>query len=151
MQESQSPHSPTPDRIADQPVPEGQGHRLFLFALRRMAAGGVNDAHAANALLGSFGKSYRRPLVLMRAMILEIARASFRKIVVAPCCSARMTADEAALLLAAAEALEDLQGAHRRVSGLMGVDSALGAFTCIQAVAQSFADLGRPLAIYEAY
>jgi len=151
MQDSQSPHSPTPDRIADRPLPDGQGHRLFLYALRRMAAGGVNDAHAANALLGGFGKSYRRPLVLMRAMMLEIARASARRIIVSPCCCARMTADEAALVLATAQALEDLQGAHRRVSGLMGVDSALGAFTCIQAVAQSFADLGRPLALYEGY
>lgn len=145
------PGRPVADKVADHPVPEGQSHRLFLYALRRMAAGGVNDAHAANALLGSFGKSYRRPLVLMRAMMLEIARASSRKIIVAPCCCARMTTDEAALILAAGDALDDLQGAHRRVSGLMGVDNALGAFTCIQAVAQSFADLGRPLAIYAAY
>ena len=51
-------------------------------------------------MLGAFGRSYRRPLVLMRAMMLELARASSRKILVAPCCCARMTADEALDLVA---------------------------------------------------
>lgn len=80
------------------PIPGGYGNRLFLFVMRRMATAGVNDAHAANAMLGAFGKSYRRPLVLMRAMMLELARAASRKILVAPCCCARMTADEAAIM-----------------------------------------------------
>ena len=56
------------------PIPGGYGNRLFLFVMRRMATAGVNDAHAANAMLGAFGRSYRRPLVLMRAMMLELAR-----------------------------------------------------------------------------
>ena len=44
--------------IADRPMPHTSGSRLFLFAMRRMASAGVNDAHAANALLGNFGKSW---------------------------------------------------------------------------------------------
>jgi hypothetical protein len=115
-----------------------------------MAADGVNDAHAANALLGAFGKSYRRPLVLMRAMMLEMARASSRRIMVAPCCCIRMTSDEAQLMQAAAGAIDDAPIAYEQVSVLLATDAALGALTCVQAVAQAFADLGRPLTFYAA-
>ncbi|BBD97317.1 hypothetical protein SAMIE_1008180 [Sphingobium amiense] len=130
------------------PMPAGYGNRLFLFAMRRMASGGVNDAHAANAMLGAFGRSYRRPLVLMRAMMLELARASSRRILVAPCCCARMTADEALMMRATGEALDCPALAYERVSELLGNDRALGALTCLQAVAQAHADLGRPLDLY---
>jgi hypothetical protein len=131
-------------------IPQGSGNRLFLFAVRRMAMAGVNDAHAANALLGTFGRSYRRPLVLMRAMMLEMARASSRKILIAPCCCSRMTSDEALLMQAVAEGLESPQPAYRRVATLLGSDTALGALTCLQAVAQCFADLGQPMEFYSA-
>ena len=60
-------------------MPHGYGNRLFLYTMRRMASAGVNDAHAANAMLGAFGRSYRRPLVLMRAMMLEVARCATRR------------------------------------------------------------------------
>lgn len=130
------------------PMPGGYGNRLFLFVMRRMASGGVNDAHASNAMLGAFGRSYRRPLILMRAMMLELARVSSRKILVAPCCCARMTADEGLLMQAAGIALRDPNGAYEQVSGLLGNDHALGALTCLQAVAQAHADLGRPLDLY---
>ncbi|PZU59320.1 MAG: hypothetical protein DI547_06880 [Sphingobium sp.] len=126
------------------------GNRLFLFAMRRMASAGVNDAHAANALLGHFGKSYRRPLVLMRAMMLEMARVADRKILVAPCCCLRLTSDEAMLLQATSEGLNDPQSAYDRLSTLLSNTAALGALTCVQAVAQSFADLGRPVEFYAA-
>ncbi|MES2173936.1 MAG: DUF6628 family protein [Pseudomonadota bacterium] len=132
------------------PIPGGYGNRLFLFVMRRMATAGVNDAHAANAMLGAFGRSYRRPLVLMRAMMLELARASSRKILVAPCCCARMTADEALMMQATGDALRDPNAAYEQVSELLGNDHALGALTCLQAVAQAHSDLGRPLDIYAA-
>ncbi|MBA4756146.1 MAG: hypothetical protein EPO45_11850 [Sphingobium sp.] len=130
------------------PMPSGYGNRLFLFVMRRMASAGVNDAHAANAMLGAFGRSYRRPLVLMRAMMLELARASSRKILVAPCCCARMTVDEALMMQATGDALRDPNAAYAHVSRLLGNDHALGALTCLQAVAQAHADLGRPLELY---
>jgi hypothetical protein len=131
-------------------LPADGGPRLFLFALRRMAAAGVNDAHAANALLGAFGKSYRRPLVLMRAMMLEMARASSRRILVAPCCCVRLTGDEAQLMQAAAGAIDDAPAAYAQMAALLATDGALGALTCVQAVAQAFSDLGRPLTFYSA-
>ncbi len=132
------------------PIPGGYGNRLFLFAVRRMATAGVNDAHAANAMLGAFGRSYRRPLVLMRAMMLELARVSSRKILVAPCCCARMTADEARLMQATGQALREPNTAYDELSVLLGNDHALGALTCLQAVAQAHNDLGRPLQLYAA-
>jgi hypothetical protein len=132
------------------PIPGGYGNRLFLFAVRRMATAGVNDAHAANAMLGAFGRSYRRPLVLMRAMMLELARVSSRKILVAPCCCARMTADEARLMQATGQALREPNSAYDELSVLLGNDHALGALTCLQAVAQAHNDLGRPLQLYAA-
>ena len=118
--------------------------------MRRMASAGVNDAHAANAMLGAFGRSYRRPLVLMRAMMLELARASSRRIMVAPCCCARITPDEARMMEATGLALRDPNQAYDQVSALLGNDHALGALTCLQAVAQAHSDLGRPLDLYAA-
>ena len=141
-------HGETSPIDLPRPLPTGYGNRLFLFVMRRMASAGVNDAHAANAMLGAFGRSYRRPLVLMRAMMLELARASSRKILVAPCCCARMTADEGMLMQATGEALRDPNAAYEQLSDLLGNDHALGALTCMQAVAQAHADLGRPLELY---
>lgn len=141
-------HGETTHFDLPRPIPGGYGNRLFLYVLRRMATAGVNDAHAANAMLGAFGRSYRRPLVLMRAMMLELARSATRKILVAPCCCARMTADEGLLMHAIGTALQDPHGAYDRVSTLLGSDDALGALTCLQAVAQAHGDLGRPLDLY---
>lgn len=141
-------HGETSPIDLPRPMPTGYGNRLFLFVMRRMASAGVNDAHAANAMLGAFGRSYRRPLVLMRAMMLELARASCRKMLVAPCCCARMTADEGMLMQATGEALRDPNAAYEQLSDLLGNDHALGALTCMQAVAQAHADLGRPLELY---
>ena len=131
-------------------IPGGYGNRLFLYVMRRMASAGVNDAHAANAMLGAFGRSYRRPLVLMRAMMLELARTSSRKILIAPCCCSRMTADEALMMRAVGRALRSPHGSFDDIAALLGNDHALGALTCLQAVAQAHTDLGRPLDLYAA-
>lgn len=132
------------------PIPGGYGNRLFLYVMRRMASAGVNDAHAANALLGAFGRSYRRPLILMRAMMLELARTSSRRIKIAPCCCARMTNDEAMLMEAIGGAIRSPSEAFDQLVQLLGNDHALGALTCLQAVAQAHDDLGRPLDLYAA-
>ena len=115
-----------------------------------MATAGVNDAHAANAMIGAFGRSYRRPLILMRAMMLELARTASRKILVAPCCCARMTVDEGVLMQAVGTSIQDPRMAYDQVATLLGNDNALGALTCLQAVAQAHNDLGRPLDLYAA-
>ena len=143
-------HGETSPTDLPRAMPDGYGNRLFLYIMRRMATAGVNDAHAANAMIGAFGRSYRRPLVLMRAMMLEFARSATRKILVAPCCCARMTADEGQLMQAIGNALHQPHTAYDQIVTLLGNDDALGALTCLQAVAQAHNDLGRPLDLYAA-
>ena len=128
--------------------PTHQNGRLLVFAIRRMAVGGLHDAHATHAVLAHFGLGYRRPLILMRAMMAEIARASQQTIKIAPCCCLRMTGDEAALLQVIEQACGNPHGAHAMLQQLMGTDACLGVLTTAQAVAQAFHDLGRPLALF---
>lgn len=126
--------------------PEGRDAQLMLFAIRRVAAGGLNDAHVANAFIAHFGLAYRRPLVLLRALMAEMSRVSRLKIMVAPCCCPRMTAAEASVLTAVATAVAEPHGAHDLLRATLGIDNCLGALSSAQALGQAFADLGRPLA-----
>lgn len=126
-------------------VPESAYARLLLYAVRRMAAGGLDDAFAAQAMIGGFGVNFRRPLVLLRAFMGESARVAGKRLVVAPCCCGRMTGDERALLSAVALAGEHPELAHDALAETLGVKSCLGLLTSAQAVAASFADLGMPL------
>lgn len=126
-------------------APDRSGTRLLLLTVRRMGVGGLNDAHAASMLIGSFGLSFRRPLILVRALMAEVARASQRTIMIAPSCCCRMTDAESILLDAVAASLDTPGSAHRAFCRLLGVDTAIGVLSSAQAVAQAFADLGRPL------
>jgi len=126
-------------------APTDDGARLLLHAIRRMGLGGINDAHAVNAMIGSFGLSFRRPLVLMRALMAELSRASQRSIIIAPSCCVRMTAAESVLVQAIATATHAPHDAHRRLCEICGIINCLGLLSSAQAVAQAFADLGRPI------
>jgi hypothetical protein len=79
------------------PAPDQKTARTLLIALRRIAAGGIDDASAANLLLGSFGMGYRRPLLFPRVLMQEISRVSRQPISIAPYCCPRMTEGEAAI------------------------------------------------------
>jgi len=126
-------------------APTSPYRRLLLFAVRRMAVGGLRDAHAAHALLTGFGLGYRRPLILLRALMAEVARVSGAQLTVAPCCCPRMTRDEATLLDLIGEAPLHPHQVHEVLSALLRVDHCLGALTSAQAVATAFTDLGMPL------
>lgn len=126
-------------------APDSMSAALLLHAIRRMAVGGLNDAHAANALIGAFGLGFRRPLVLLRAFMLESSRVSGRRLLLAPCCCHRTTADEAALLAAITAADATPAHAHSALAKLFGVSHCLGALASAQALAVAFADLGRRL------
>jgi len=126
--------------------PEEDDNRLLLFGVRRVAAGGLNDAHAANAYLAAFGLGYRRPLILLRALMAELSRVSNRRILIAPCCCPRTTAAEASILDAVISAVEAPHQAHRLLCDTLGVENCLGALSSAQALGQAFADLGHPLA-----
>jgi hypothetical protein len=119
--------------------------RLLLYCLRRMGAHGLNDAHAANAMLTTFGITYRRPLVMLRVFVQETAHMAARKISISGCCCMRMTFDEARLIEAVATAHDDPRGASLLLRQAMGCDRELGALCAAQAVHAAFADLGRPL------
>lgn len=122
--------------------------RTLVFALRRIAVGGLNDAHAATAMLGQFGLGYRRPLILLRAMMAEMARVATRTVKVAPSCCARLTADEGNLMRAIELADGEPRAAHMLLTETLGTADCLGVLTTAQAVAQSFLDLGKPLALF---
>ena len=127
------------------PVPTGVNIRLLLFTMRRVAAHGLDDAHAAHAMLCAFGMGFRRPLVLLRAMMAEASRISHRRILVAPCCCPRMTDAEASMLAAIRRARQNPHRAHRDLAALLGVHNCLGTLSSAQALAQAFDDLGKPL------
>jgi DNA-directed RNA polymerase subunit N (RpoN/RPB10) len=119
--------------------------QLLLYAIRRLGTHGLNDAHAAHAMLGMFGQSYRRPLILLRAFLAETARASKVKINIAAYCCRRMTGGESLLIDTVTMAISDPHAAHRSLTKCLGTTDCIGALTSAQALNQAFADLGRPL------
>lgn len=137
-----------PALAPDRALPDSRSSRILLFTIRRMATFGLADAHAAHAVFAHFGLRYRRPLVLIRALMAEVARASQRTVTVAPCCCARMTRDEATFVGAITAATLDPQGATDLLGALMDTPDTLGVVTTAQAVSQSFFDLGKPLSLY---
>jgi uncharacterized protein DUF6628 len=137
---------PEPQAILPHVVPASPYRRLLLFAIRRMAVGGIDDAHAAHAIFTGFGLGYRRPLVLVRALMAELARVAATKLTVGPCCCPRMTCDEAMLLDLIAESPADPEHVHGAMSAMLQVRTCLGALMSAQAVAAAFHDLGMPLA-----
>lgn len=148
------PHSisPTSERAyLNQNLPSGRRDSrnesagyFFLRIVRHMAIGGINDARAAAMLFGQFGRNHRRPLILIRALMLELARVSNRHIMVAPPCCGRITRDEALMLGALGRDETQFVACHDDIRTLTDCDAALGAATCFQAVSACFADMGAP-------
>jgi hypothetical protein len=127
-------------------MPGDPNARLFLFAFRRMGAHGLNDAHAAQALVQAFGQDFRRPLLLLRAMMADLAHMAACPISIAPCCCMRMTGSEATVLTIVARAEARPESAHLLLGDLIGVRRPDGVLASITALAQAFADAGRPIA-----
>lgn len=95
------------------PLPREAKRRAALVIVRRMAAHGFRDASATMLALDTFGTDFRRMLVLLRAFMVELARASNRTITLAPCCAMRMTEDEGLLLEVLSLAAGDPEAAGR--------------------------------------
>jgi hypothetical protein len=129
-------------------MPDGAAERLLLFALRRMAVAGIDDAYAANAMLNFFGRGFRRPLVLLRATMAEVSRVSARALMIAPCCCPRSTADEHGLMSAIALAHSDPRAGHDNLARLLNVRHCHTAGETARALADAFTDLGRPLTLF---
>lgn len=126
-------------------APDGRDLRALLFVIRRMAIHGLNDAHASHALFCRFGRQYRRPQLLLRAFLLDVARSSLNRLHIAPCCSWRMTSEEAMLLESLCLARCHSEQCFEILSACLGTTNCLGLISSAQAVNQAFADLGCPL------
>lgn len=117
--------------------------RTLLFAIRRMAVHGLHDAFAANALLAAYGMRYRRPMVLLRAVLVDVARTARGNVIVAPCCAPRMTTHEFALL----SAIRDPEEGGLYMDTLLKPHTASIALTTIAALNDTLVEMGRPLFI----
>lgn len=126
-------------------APEQRVARTLLIALRRIAAGGIDDASAANLLLGTFGIGYRRPLMFLRVLMQEVSRVSQNQIAIAPCCCPRMTEGEAAILLAIDSGTAHPEVARTAMARVMGTLDLAPALSVAQALGDALADLGRPI------
>lgn len=126
-------------------LPECANARLALFAFRRFGGHGLADARGAQAMFAAFGEGFRRPLTLLRAFMADVAATAALPIAIAPCCCARMTAAEDALLTALARAETRPDSAALLLGDLLGVRHAEGVLAGATAVAVAFADEGRPI------
>lgn len=126
-------------------LPACPNARIALFAIRRMGAHGLHDARGAHALFTAFGQGFRRPLVLLRTLMADLAGTAAGTIAIAPCCCARMTAAEAALLTVIARVETAPDTAALLLADLLGVRRVDAVLTSAAAVAAAFADDGRPL------
>lgn len=128
-------------------MPRCSNARLALFAIRRMGAHGLDDARAAHAVFTAFGQGFRRPLVLLRALMADLASSAAETIAIAPCCCSRMTPAEQALLAVIARVETTPATAHLLLADLLGLRRVDGVLASAAAVAACFADEGRPLSV----
>jgi hypothetical protein len=125
--------------------PEDPGARLLLFGIRQLGANGLNDACTAHAFVVAFGKSFQRPLLLLRALMQEMSALASGPIQIAPWCCPRMTASEAALLQVIARVGTNPQAAHVLLADVLGLRDATGVLPTAHALANAFADMALPL------
>jgi hypothetical protein len=128
-------------------LPACPNARIALFALRRMGAHGLHDARASHALLTAFGQDFRRPLVLMRALMADLAGTAAGTIAIAPCCCARMTAAERTMLTILSRVETAPDTARYLLGDLLGVRRVDAVLASAAAVAMAFADTGRPICV----
>ncbi len=121
--------------------------RALLRAIRRIAAGGLDDAQAANVMLASFGMHYRRPLMFLRILMQEVSRIAQQQIVIAPYCCPRMTEGEGAFLLSIDVARDHPDVARGSIARIAGSLDTLPAISIAQALADALDDIGRPLSL----
>lgn len=125
--------------------PDDAPGNLLLFAFRQMGASGIDDANVAQAYLTAFGKGFRRPLLLTRTLMMELAQTAKRPISIAPPCCGRMTASEGAMLDVMARVATNPALAGLLLADMLGVREAGGPLAAAAALAASFQDLGLPL------
>jgi hypothetical protein len=141
-------HQPAPGQCQmPLPLPLEHNQRIVLRCLRRMAAHGVRDAQGSLWMFEQFGIHYRRPLVLLRAFVIELAQVSQRRIQIAPCCAMRMTLDEGRIVEALAAASDSPATAQRHLRQLTEADNPASPLSLAIAFNDTLAALGKPLAL----
>ena len=131
--------------LLHQPQPEDPAQRLLLFGFRQMGANGLDDACTAHAFVTAFGKDFRRPLILLRTLMLDLSAASSRPIQIAPWCCGRITPCEGAVLAVLQKSTHGDPAANLPLADMLGVRDASGPLATATALAIAFADLGMPL------
>jgi hypothetical protein len=134
-------------QILPHPAPSDQPTRMLLIAARRMAVHGLYDASAAMLMVQAFGIHFRKPLVLLRAFLMETSAAASGDIRIAPCCLPRMTMQEGSMMAAIAHAIVQPDLAVSHLAHLTGQASTGGLFTTVQALSMALAECGRPVVL----
>jgi hypothetical protein len=140
-------NSVTLETLIPHPAPTETVARTILVAIRRLASGGLNDAHATTLLMGDFGMAYRRPLMFLRILMGEVSRIAERQIPIAPCCCPRMTEGEASFLVIIDSARDHPECARTAIARMAGTLDCLPALSVAQALADALDDIGHPLRI----
>lgn len=140
-------HIQTATSLLPYALPACANARIALFAMRRMGAHGLSDARAGHAMFTAFGQGFRRPLILLRALMADLAGTASGTIAIAPCCYTRMTPAESALLTILARVETAPEVARYLMSDLLGARRIDGVLTSAAAVAMAFADEGRPVIV----
>jgi hypothetical protein len=149
VQEIAMTESTTLETLIPHSAPIERVPRTLLFAIRRLAAGGLNDAQATNLFLGSFGIGYRRPLMFLRVLMGEVSRVAGHPITIAPCCCPRMTEGEAVFLFIIAHGRSRPEAARSRIARMAGTLDCRPALSIAQALADALDDIGHPLTLAE--
>ncbi|CAN5264238.1 hypothetical protein BH09PSE3_BH09PSE3_06020 [soil metagenome] len=140
-----SHESTTITKLLPHLAPVAQPARNLLVAMRLMASGGTDNAHAANTMIATCGIGYQRPLIFLRILMEEVSRVAKRPIAIAPCCCPRMTEGEAAFLELVETASDSGPNARAALTRLTGTLDHLPALFVAQGLACAMADLGRPV------
>jgi len=127
------------------PVPNESGAHLLLLAIRRTITHGPHDPGIERKFEASFGRAYRRPLVLVRVLVNEIRAAACSSVTIAPCCCPRMTLAEAAILAAIARISTAPDAARLLIADVLANRRPERVLTSLAAVVEGFADAGRPI------
>jgi hypothetical protein len=112
-----------------------------------MAIHGLHDAYVTMLMLEHFGLHFRKPLVLMRALLMEVSQTTRQPIQIAPCCAPRMTPAENSLLRAMACAAQDPAQAGEHLRELTDAPAIEGLLATTRVLASAFVDPGRVLSL----
>lgn len=143
---SPTPHTTTPPlaELLPHTAPPCHDTRTMLIAARRMAIHGVYDAQAAHLLFCCHGLQFRRSLVLLRALMLDVSAAARAPIQIAPCCIARMTRHEHALLTVIATAGHDTPRAMEALNQLTSGGDSAGLLATATVLAHALRQIDHP-------